>query len=302
MLHRLASLVLIGLHVVMVSIGVLFLLTGCAMGEYSSRHSADAQSSLDSFETHVHPLFKTMRCNGCHIINEERTNPPAFADADIAIAHAAAEQKVNFNDIESSKLVTRQQTKEGHNCDKISGECDENAEKLIIALTTWQASRDSSAEESLSYTVEKDADKGETVDYANRELRFPINELIDNNSGNVTLKVTVSKSMQTKILTLKNFKISTTDEPIYLGGLLVKRNGTDYTDRTKMRICALVKPVDDDKILTQFGELAIVFSDEDSSTNMIALGLNNIRVATASDECEGKTINSDADDASAQGD
>lgn len=293
MLYRFATLVLIGLPVVMVSIGVLFLLTACSIGEYSSRHSADAQSSLDSFETHVHPLFKTMRCNSCHFINETNpSHPPEFADEDIAIAHAAAEQRVNFNDIESSKFVTKQQN--AHGCEKSSGECGENAAKLIIALTTWRASRDSSAEESLSFSDEKDADQDKTeANYANHELKFAITQLIDNIQGNVTLKVTASKNMTTKILTLKNFKISTTDKPIFLGGLLAKRNGMASTDRSKMRVCAIVKPVDDDKILTQFSEMVFALADGDSSPNMIAFGLNNLRVATDSDECD--------DDVPAQG-
>ena len=304
MLRQLASLVLIDLHVVMVSIGVLFLLAGCSMGEYSSRHSADAQSSLDSFRTHVHPEFTAMRCNGCHIIKDDPPRLPAFADADIAIAHAAAEQIVNFNDVESSKFVTKQKSRLGHNCDKPSGECDANAQKLITALTAWKASRDSSAEESLLFTDEKDADQGETGDYTDHELKFAINKLIGTDtSGNVTLEVTVSKSAQLETLTLTNFKLSTTDEPIFLGGLGAKRNGRVSTDDTKKRICALVKPdEDDDTILTQFGEIVFTFAEGDSSPNIIALGLKNLRVATASDKCGEKTINSvdEADGATAQ--
>ena len=275
-------------YLVMVSIGVLlFLFTACSVGVYSSRHSADAQSSLDSFKTHVHPLFTEMQCANCHISDEDAAgNGAAFADEDIAIAHTAAlaNQRVNFNDIESSKLVTRQQG--AHNCNKPSGECEENANKLITALTKWQASRDSSAEESLIFTHEKDADQNKEEDYTNHELEFAINSLIGTAKGNVTLKVTASKSMRAKILTLKNFKISTTDDSIFLGGLLAKRNGMPSTDYSKKRVCALVEPGGDDKILTQFSEIVFSLADEDSSPNMIAFGLNNLRVATDNDECK----------------
>ena len=292
MLRQLAPLVLIDLHVVMVSIGVL--LTACSIVEYSSRHSADAKSSLESFQTYVHPEFVKMRCDGCHIRkDDDPPRLPEFADKDIAIAHAAAEQIVNFNDIESSTFVTKQKSTNGHNCNKTSGECDANAQKLITALTAWQASRDSSAEESYLFTKEINADNGKTGDYTNRVLRFAINELIDNIEGNVTLKVTASKSTRLKTLTLTNFKLSTTDKPIFLGGLIAKHNGIVSTDESKDRICALVKPdEDDDTILTQYHSMVITLVEGDSSPNMIALGLKNLRVATASDECDGKTINS----------
>ena len=246
---------------VMVSIGVSFS-SACDVDVITSRHSADAQASLDLFKKHVHPLFEEMRCASCHI--SKSSGVGAFADEDIAIAHTAAlaNQRVDFSDIENSKLVIQQDTSK-HNCDKDSGECANNAEKLIAALTKWQESRDSAAEKSLRFTVERDADKDADKDATGayeHELAFALNDLIDAKTskvGNVTLRVTASKDTSVNLLTLKDFKISTTYEPIFLGGLIAKRNGKLSSNRGMMRVCALVETSSDDKHLTQFGVIII---------------------------------------------
>ena len=277
------------IYLVMVSIGGLLLLTACPIEHISSRHSADAQASIDLFKTQVHPLFEEMKCSGCH--TSKGIGNGEFADEDIEIAHEAAlaESRVDFSDIKNSLLVTRQ-VPSNHNCDKTSGECAQNAEKLIAALTKWQESRDSATDKSLLLTDEEDADQDETGDYTDHILKFAINKLIDANArGNVTLEVTASKNTAANLLTLKNFKLSTTHDHIFLGGLRAKRNGKYSSDLTKMRVCILVKAASD-KSLTQFGEISFSLEDGDSSPNMIAFGLKDLRVATSDDECEGEKL------------
>ncbi len=287
-----ATLPLQTIYMVMVSIGGLLLLTACTIEHISSRHSADAQASLDLFKTHVHPLLTEMKCAGCHTSKGNGE----FADEDIEIAHTAAlaESRVDFSDIKNSLLVTRQ-VPSNHNCDKTSGECDKNAEKLIAALIKWQESRDSDAGKSLLLTDEKDADQGETGDYTDHKLQFAIDKLMNSNaSGNVTLEVTASKSSSANLLTLKNFKLNTTADHIFLGGFRAKRNGKYSSDLSKMRVCTLAKPSSEKKT-TEFSKIEISFSleDGDSSPNMIAFGLKDLRVATSDDECEGESIDGD---------
>ena len=284
-----ATLPLQTIYLVMVSIGGLLLLTACPIEHISSRHSADAQASIDLFKTHVHPLFKGMKCAGCHNLTGGAKGDP-FADEDIATAHKSAETKVDFADIKNSILVTRQ-VPSSHNCNEDNRECAENADKLIAALTKWQEGRDSSSSKSLLLTDEKDADQGETGDYTDHKLQFAIDNLMNSNaSGNVTLEVTASKNSSAKLLTLKNFKLSTTDDHIFLGGLRAKRNGKYSSDLTKMRVCALVKAASDKKSLAKFGEISFSLDDGDSSPNMIAFGLKDLRVATSDDECEGEKL------------
>ncbi len=281
---------LYALELVMVSIGSLFLLTACPIDPLSSRHSAEAQASLDLFETHVHPLFAEMGCQGCHNKTGIARGHP-FADDDIETAHEYAQTKVNFDDIKNSALVTRQ-VPGGHSCDQNSSECDDNAKKLIAALTKWQESRDQAAEKSLSLTSEKDADLDEPGDYTEHRLKFSITKLIDADAdtiGSVILEVAVSKSMIAKTLQLNNFIIKTTNVPIFLGGLIAKRNGKDSSDRTKMRACALVKPSDDDQNLTQF-DTTFSLTEEDSSPNNISFGLKDLRVATSEDTCGDESV------------
>ena len=283
-----ATLPLQTIYMVMVSIGGLLLLTACPVEHISSRHSADAQASLDLFKTQVHPLFKEMKCSGCH--TSKGSGNGAFADDDIETAHESAETKVDFSDIENSALVT-QQVPSNHKCNEDSGECAKNAEKLIAALIKWQEGRDSATVKSLLLTDEEDADQDETGDYTDQILKFAINKLIDANArGNVTLEVTASKNTAVNLLTLKNFKLSTTHDHIFLGGLRAKRNGKYSSDLTKMRVCALVKAASDKKSLTKFGEITFSLEDGDSSPNMIAFGLKDLRVATSDDECEGESI------------
>lgn len=268
---------------VMVSIGGLLLLAACSVGVHSSRNSADAESSLASFEQDVHPLFEQMGCAGCHITGKSGNG--AFADENISVAHEAAKQRVSFSDIENSKLVTKQTGESPHDC---SGECKT---RLIAALTEWKKNSDSTAEESSSNTEAINADTAgaENTD-ADQEnythiLQFPITHRIDGSTAHssVILTVSATKSSTVNTLTLKDFKITTTHDKIFLGGLKAKRNEQYHHDNTTRHICALVEANSIGKPLP-FGE--IVFSlGEVSTPNIIVFSLYGLRVATSSDTC-----------------
>lgn len=275
------------LHVVIVSIW--WLLSACSVDAINSRirHSADAQASLDLFEKYVYPLFDERKCASCHR-EDGMAKGHAFAAKKITTAHKAALRYVDFSDIENSGLVINSKDpKHKHSCDKASGECDENADKLIAALTKWQKSRNSNVEELLRYTEEKDADQGKTGDYTNHKLKFSLNSLVEGGVGNVTLEITASKSTTTNLLTISDFKLTTTDKHIFLGGLRAKHNGKNSSDETKMRVCALVKP-SDNEVLTQFYGITFVLEDANSSPNNIAIGLKDLRVAKDNDKCENR--------------
>ena len=271
------------LCMVMVSIGV-SLLSACDVHPITARvNSADAEASSNLFKKHVYPLFEEMNCSSCHHADGAAKGHP-FADEDIDVAYQSAKTKVDFNDIENSLFVTRQ--KEGrHNC---GSQCDDNAKQLIAALTEWQEGADSAVDD-WRFTDEKDADQDETGDDSDYKLKFSINNLLaDNTAGSVILSVTVIKisTDNSNLLILEDFAISTTDKPIYIGGLRAKRNGKLHSDKSKDRVCALVEPSDEDAILKQYGEITFSLESDDTSTNKIAFGLLNFRVAKEHDECE----------------
>ena len=276
---------LIATPLAMVSMGWLFL-SACDVDIINARKSLDAEASFDVFKTHVYPVFKARGCNSCH-----KAGAHPFAAVKIPDAYDKATEYVDFSDIENSPLVVESKNpNHKHGCSEASGECKENAEQLTEALQKWQASHISAEKDSLDFTIEKDADQGETGDYNDHKLEFPLNHLIDTDeTGNVTLEVAVSKSTAAKLLILKNFKITTTDKPIYFKGLQPKRNGKLSADATKRRVCALVE-TSNKEILTQFSEINFTFEEGDSKPNKIAIGLIDLRIATSSDKCGDKSI------------
>lgn len=277
------------LELVMVSIGGLFFLTACSVEYISSRRTIDAQASLDVFKTHVHPVFKGRGCAGCHT-SAGQAKGHEFADEDIKKAHEKAKHPdyVDFSDIENSPLVIEAKNpKHKHGCDKAAGECDENAKQLIAALTKWQQSNDNAAEKNLRYTDAKDADQGKTGDYTDHKLQFSLNKLLNNNdAGNVTLEVMASKTSASDLLTLNNFKLTTTDKSIFLGGLVAKRNNMPNSDRSFMRVCTFAKPLSETNA-RDFSNIKFRFSlaNGDSSPNNISFGLKDLRIAKDDNKC-----------------
>lgn len=263
--------------------GIGLFLSGCPLDTISTRRSIDAQASLASFEKHVYPLLQKMKCSSCHYEAGEAKSKP-FADSNTTVAHNSALKVVAFGDIENSALITRQ--RDGHQCDKNSGECDDNIEKLVEALTEWEKSR-AGKQSSYLLTAAKDADGNTST------LEFSLEGLLTNPQGTVTLAVTVVKENSTRLLTLRNFKLTNPSDPIFIGGLKARRNGIDSAMQSLDRVCALIDKGADNKALPQYSEIVFSLSDGDEHPNKISIGLKDLRIATSEDKCAGEDIVAD---------
>ena len=274
---------------VMMSIGLF--LSGCPVNVVSTRRSIDAKASLASFEKNVYPLFEEMKCSSCHYESGEAKDKP-FADSNTMIAHTSALEVVAFGDIENSSLVTRQ--RDGHQCNKNNGECDNNIDKLVEALTEWEKSR-LKERSSYLYTEEKDADSETST------LEFSLDGLLKNPTGTVVLTVTATKNTSAQLLTVSNFKLTSPSDPIFIGGLKARRNGIDSAVMSFDRVCALVDKGANNKSLSQYSELAFSLTDGDGSPNKISIGLKDLRIATSEDKCGGEQIVADGSSTSSSG-
>ena len=281
-------------------ISILLLLPACCLAFYFTAcdvdfvdarpKSIDAQASLTHFQQHVHPLFTELGCSGCHIPGGKASGH-LFADPDINNAHKIALTKVNFGSLETSKLIER--AKDGHhsNCDKASGECDDNAQKLIAALKKWHAGRGRAISNAI-ITDEKNINPDGSPTYSSKEVSFVLNEYLRDVEGFVTLKMKADKQPKAdggKTLTFSNFELSSTDDSIYLKGLLAMRNGEPSPDQTLSRVCTLVVPLSDDQTKTELisaQSTSFTIAANDSEPDNIAFEIKELRVAKESDKCE----------------
>lgn len=97
----------------------------------------DKARSLEAFKTTVYPILRA-NCSGCHSTENKSASgaqAPVHADVDPALAHEYALTRVNFRDLENSKLVVRM-TIDRHNCFDIN--CGAAGKKMLAAVTAWR--------------------------------------------------------------------------------------------------------------------------------------------------------------------
>ena len=89
--------------------------------------------SLAAFKDSVFPVVKDNTCFACH--GDSNINSPYFAQSNVEGAFDAIleAKKVNFISPESSRLYKRLKD-DKHNC---WGDCDENAEEMLVAIKKW---------------------------------------------------------------------------------------------------------------------------------------------------------------------
>ena len=256
-MFRLCSLLLVTLTCLnMLSCNVPHISTRSA----NANAEANPQASLALFEEHVHPLFKEMKCNTCH--TSKGTGNGAFADDDVSVAHEAAiaEDRVDFGDITSSKFITKQEN--AHNC---SGKCDSNVTKLTEALTIWQEERGGTSNTYAFTTKAIDPNPDNTNDYDKEKITFALESLMEEDKvGRVTLAVEVSKSNSATLLTIDTFKLTTSDNTIFMKGIRAKRNGKLSTDQTLNRACVIAQPGDGSTDIKGASTLFDLSNDTDS--------------------------------------
>ena len=231
-------------------------------------------------ERYVHPLFEQMKCSACHHESGEAEEKP-FADDNITTAYTSALEVVAFGDIENSALIKKQ--REGHQCNKNSGECDNNIEELVEALAEWQKSR-AGEQPSYVFTAAKDAEGSTST------LEFSLESLLKNPTGMVTLAVTVTKNIPAQLLTISNFKLTSPSDSIFIGGIKARRNGIDSAVMSLDRVCALINKGAESKALPQYSEIAFSLTDGDHSPDKISIGLKDLRIATSEETCEGESV------------
>jgi hypothetical protein len=110
---------------------------GAGSGNVSVVGSGDDDLSVSAlaFQTHLQPILEN-HCSNCH--GSFQAPFIAYTD-DVELNHdnVLAGSLVNFNNIQSSKLV--QQLRLGHNC--WSSDCDTDADEMADAIVEWAVAR-----------------------------------------------------------------------------------------------------------------------------------------------------------------
>lgn len=88
--------------------------------------------SAAGFASTVHPLL-TRYCSRCHVSGSATPQSPFFAEADPAVAYAAARARINLDSPEQSRLVVRLRD-EFHNC---WNNCPANAAEMLAAVQAF---------------------------------------------------------------------------------------------------------------------------------------------------------------------
>ncbi|MBL4583729.1 MAG: LamG domain-containing protein [Pseudomonadales bacterium] len=88
-----------------------------------------------SFGSTIHPILTT-NCSNCHSDSAATPQAPFFASSDIAVAYAAAKNKISLDNAESSRMVIRLRS-EFHNC--WSGVCSDDADAMAAAITSFSS-------------------------------------------------------------------------------------------------------------------------------------------------------------------
>jgi hypothetical protein len=96
-------------------------------------------STATSFKATVYPLL-TQFCSGCHAPTAASPQTPFFAQADVAAAYIAAQDKINLNSPDQSRFVVRLRD-EHHNCWATSaqkpGDCEGSSAAMLAAINTF---------------------------------------------------------------------------------------------------------------------------------------------------------------------
>jgi hypothetical protein len=98
---------------------------------YTPEMGFDKARSLKAFKETLYPLLRA-NCAGCHSAENPSgsgAQAPLHADANVNLAHEYALTRVNFRDLENSKLVVRMGI-DRHNC---FGDCAVANGKMLAA-------------------------------------------------------------------------------------------------------------------------------------------------------------------------
>ena len=266
---------------------VLFTITlGCSI-EYDSPASlqssnsgndmtaAEAQRlSVSAFAKHTLPLLQEM-CASCHGNDQS----PLFAVSDATQAHQTliAGDKVNFDNINNSRLVLRL-TEDNHNCE---GDCQADGKKIAAALTAWKSARATTEESTKTIATDSMNPSG------TKRLRYDIGKLIDAQYGNETimLQVDIKPLSAGGGYVLSNIKVETIDEPVYIKGIkpLVNGEWNQLNSSLTGVACAAHPPASK---LSEFSESTILVEDMNAE-HQLAFAFKEIRIATAEEQnCE----------------
>lgn len=287
-------------------LSIMFLLLTCCLSFYFTAcdvdfvdarpSSADAEASQEIFHKQVYPLFQNLGCSGCHTPSGKAKGHP-FADADINNAHKIALTKVSFGNIEGSLLIIK--AKDGHSgCNTTSGECDDKAEKLIAVLKKWHAGRGRATSNAI-ITDEKDINPDKQSSFKDKEITFTLNDYIRNVKGYVTLVMKTDKQQNAtgeKKIVFSNFELKSTDDSIYLKGLVAIRNGKPSADQTLSHVCTLVVPLSDlqskTKLISTQSTSITIAADDDDPDN-IAFEIKELLIAKENDKCGEESSDND---------
>ncbi|NQD37277.1 LamG domain-containing protein [Permianibacter sp. IMCC34836] len=89
-------------------------------------------SDTADFRDTVYPLL-TEYCSRCHSDTADNAQSPYFASADINVAYAAVQSKINLDNVDASRLVVRLR-EESHNC---WDNCTANAQEMQDAIQAF---------------------------------------------------------------------------------------------------------------------------------------------------------------------
>lgn len=266
---------------------VLFTVTlGCSI-EYGSQASlqsssnmtaAEAQKlSVSAFAKHTLPLLQEM-CASCHGNDQS----PLFAVSDAKQAHQAliAGDKVNFDNINNSRLVLRL-TEDNHNC---VSRCQADGKRIAAALTAWKSAR-ATTEASATNIVTDSMNPSGT-----KRLRYDIGKLIDDQHGNETimLQVDIKPLSSGGGYVLSNLQVETIDDPVYIKGIkpLVNGDWNQLNSSLTGVACAAHPPASK---LSDFSESTVLVEDMEAA-HQLAFAFKEIRIATAEEQnCEQET-------------
>lgn len=265
---------------------ITYLLISCSVSEIprSSTYTDAlvAELSISIFTEHVHPELVNSVCSSCHSSSAKKEQYPPFADQDASKAHQVImrENKVDFNNIPKSRLVTKK-----HNC---GDDCDATAEKFLQAITTWKNKLTVALQAS-----KRDGDTLVTVPFDlknNSSLRYEIGSLIDKEYGGgaIMMDVAVAPLTQGEGYALTDIQIKTYKHPVFIKGIKSLINGLpDSRNSSLSRIGCAIKPPESQIIEGS----ATVSVDDINAENLISFEFEELRIAKAQDElCDGSGV------------